>query len=876
MHHESGLAERPRGRATGRAATPLRQRMIIAFTLGIVAWMLLRRAAPSVSAAPSLAAPGAPPLSEHNSPRVDENVVAAAPEVVLNSPELPEPSTSEAVPPTPSAAAGSEKSLSGTPPVVSIYSAYLDRFVRVDEDGGLHTDVEYPWSERSWFTVLRLASNLSIASPLDGWPSQAASGRQLAEQAAPAATVLLQTGRPRAGRVDAELAEGGATTATGSIDEAGVDASADGPEAERAEAAYEMWRGEELAGEWFVLASVKHGRLLQLHSGDDGDNAWVALADVPPPTARQLTLAAATAGSSADAGADAGGRHRAAARKAGGRKGPWTAPPGACWQLKGDRLLNRGTGGVLNVRPGGNLRGHGNRGPPWRTDEGLDGDESSILALRAVPRQLREAGGRGGRRGGVAIRPRQYSFLSVDYHIATAQDVGHTLRELGQLFVEKSLSGACQRRRTCAQPHELPIITREGGFTLCPRPHATRRAAYEALRTSPMLTSADGVVCSHPAALCEVWLPFNKSILLIVTANLELARENHERWRAWLETVVAFSKAPRVVVAANNRYDQAYVEHFTGVRPLYLPTLANYITARYRPLPNKPILLARSHHALGKKLLTDLRRAARAHPGLRVSSIEEYYPGNAAGGGYEYTQLASHPAIVVVPYTKSTMTFFELCACPPLPVPATARARPCPRTSLSAHAPVRAPPCAHVPARPLRIGFARGAHTDRIGIPIFVPSLELLVRWELQRHVMSERVYWKHAPSPLLRAATPNPNSLQDQKALDHWIKLSDPYVYPHVQYFDSAEDLAAKLATTNMREVGAKMRRHTAEMQPVMRQKWRAVLRKLFHGRPSGSWPCGDAGGFDAALKSRFGLSLSSQEPDCARLSAPDQGQWN
>jgi hypothetical protein len=71
-------------------------------------------------------------------------------------------------------------------------------------------------------------------------------------------------------------------------------------------------------------------------------------------------------------------------------------------------------------------------------------------------------------------------------------------------------------------------------------------------------------------------------------------------------------------------------------------------------------------------------------------------------------------------------------------------------------------------------------------------------------------------------------------------------------------------------------MRRHSAEMQPVMRAKWRAVMRKLFHGRPSGSWPTGGAGGFDAALRTRFGLELSATEPDCARLSAPELGQWN
>ena len=93
------------------------------------------------------------------------------------------------------------------------------------------------------------------------------------------------------------------------------------------------------------------------------------------------------------------GRHRAAAKKA--AKKAWVAPAGACWQLNGERLRNRGTGGVLNVRPGGNLRGHGNSGPPWRADDGLEGEETSLVSLRAVPRQLREAASSGsyGRRG---------------------------------------------------------------------------------------------------------------------------------------------------------------------------------------------------------------------------------------------------------------------------------------------------------------------------------------------------------------------------------------------------------------------------------------------------------------------------------------------
>lgn len=99
----------------------------------------------------------------------------------------------------------------------------------------------------------------------------------------------------------------------------------------------------------------------------------------------------------------------------------------------------------------------------------------------------------------------------------------------------------------------------------------------------------------------------------------------------------------------------------------------------------------------------------------------------------------------------------------------------------------------------------------RIGIPIFVPSLSLLVEWELAHHVMSERVYWKHTPSPLRSPSTPDPNSLDDQAAVKHWLQLSDYFVYPHIQYFDSAKDLAAKLASVDMKAISALMRQHSA-----------------------------------------------------------------
>jgi len=154
----------------------------------------------------------------------------------------------------------------------------------------------------------------------------------------------------------------------------------------------------------------------------------------------------------------------------------------------------------------------------------------------------------------------------------------------------------------------------------------------------------------------------------------------------------------------------------------------------------------------------------------------------------------------------------------------------------------------------------------------------LLVKWELQRHVMSERVYWRHTPSPLRKPSTPDPNSLSDRHAIEHWLRLSDPYVYPHIQYFDSPEDLATKLASADMLAISRRMRRHSAEVAPVMRQKWRAVLRKLFEHKPSGSWPINAEVGYAEAIRQRFGTTAlgTGPEPDCTRLSAPDIGQWH
>ena len=87
------------------------------------------------------------------------------------------------------------------------------------------------------------------------------------------------------------------------------------------------------------------------------------------------------------------------------------------------------------------------------------------------------------------------------------------------------------------------------------------------------------------------------------------------------------------------------------------------------------------------------------------------------------------------------------------------------------------------------------------GYPSFYPSLSLLTKWEVQHRVLTERIYWKFAPSPLRTPPTPNPNEQHETKALAHWLSLCDFFVYPHIQYFDSAEELPRNSARSTCSE---------------------------------------------------------------------------
>ena len=73
----------------------------------------------------------------------------------------------------------------------------------------------------------------------------------------------------------------------------------------------------------------------------------------------------------------------------------------------------------------------------------------------------------------------------------------------------------CVKSKSCAI--DLPGIVWGNGNTLCPTPHATRREFFEKFKADKAMAAVDIFLCAMPAAMCELYMPFNRSIIMLVS-----------------------------------------------------------------------------------------------------------------------------------------------------------------------------------------------------------------------------------------------------------------------------------------------------------------------------------------------------------------------
>lgn len=392
------------------------------------------------------------------------------------------------------------------------------------------------------------------------------------------------------------------------------------------------------------------------------------------------------------------------------------------------------------------------------------------------------------------FRHKPLVIWSSNFHPTPVVDIKQLLEPLGVRFIVKDLSSKyCQHFNTCAseqQQQQLRVISKDNVLTM--NDYKTLIPEfYAAYRDDPEMQTVDAFLCCDPPGACELFEPFNKSLLIVATTRYHIGRSNAERWIELNQKIIDIASHKRNVVGANNRYDQEYIRYFTGIDARILPSLCVYTAAVYRPTrPGFLLAMRPREYKKSKKFpqyFIDKFTAACTLLGVDVqlNPIRKLYV------NYEYKDLASHRGIVHLPYQASVMAMLE---------------------------------------------------QYRMNVPLFLPSKRLLIDWNLEWFVLHERTESPPRPARYVRSPRrqsnvqphhtqkdrPDPNSDFDVQAMTYWLQYADYYVLPHIVYFDSVEHLVKILDTItdqNLTAISQSMAEYNARSRDTVLDKWEEIL---------------------------------------------------
>lgn len=367
---------------------------------------------------------------------------------------------------------------------------------------------------------------------------------------------------------------------------------------------------------------------------------------------------------------------------------------------------------------------------------------------------------------------------SQDYHVTPVMDFKSLLSPIGVKIIDQSLSYYCGNVGTCA--NTLKVINRDNGMRLTPE---IIDQFYQTYAGDAQMKRVTAFVCTLPVAMCELFVRFNRSMIIIATIRYEQARPEPEKWGALNELLLNVSRHPRSIIAANNLYDAKYIEYFTGLKPIVVPNYCAYLTDEYKPTRRQFLVTPIHSTELYDKILLEFdEEIMRRQADLTLFPLRQLYP------QYLFADLTAHPGIVYFPYQVSMSSFTE---------------------------------------------------QYRMNIPMFFPTITLLSKWHIEYQMVRQRTWsgYLHKTSSAslirgLRTDIPDPNNDVDEDAVKYWLQFADFYQWPHLIYFDSVTDLVNKMLTVDLQEISRRMKEFNEKERLHIKDLWSKILLKITEGK--------------------------------------------
>ena len=208
------------------------------------------------------------------------------------------------------------------------------------------------------------------------------------------------------------------------------------------------------------------------------------------------------------------------------------------------------------------------------------------------------------------------TFATSDLHDGCLADQVSVLSHLKQNVLQMSIKGPIET---------FPSVNRMQGVVVYQKYSSTLRkfVKWETNITEDMIQkhldfyhhdsviqSIDAFVCSFPPKICQIWIPFNKSIVFWPAHRYNLGLFDAESWEKMDRQIVELSKNPKHIIAAASKYDVEYLKHHLPrlfSQPKLIPSFSgfyldgNTYVGHHRK--SKEFLVSTSNNIVDKKFL---------------------------------------------------------------------------------------------------------------------------------------------------------------------------------------------------------------------------------------------------------------------------------
>ena len=355
------------------------------------------------------------------------------------------------------------------------------------------------------------------------------------------------------------------------------------------------------------------------------------------------------------------------------------------------------------------------------------------------------------------------TFWTSDLHDGTRIDVPSTLMSMGHRVMNmghKRLGGPyphiIQKMLQPTNPLSPLLDHLTSHSSTISEPIA--REFYEYYKADPDTQQTDAFICMFPASFCELYMPFNKTIIMSPSQRFFLGRcspEESSRLMRHMHMLVETSvRRPRNFIFGSSRYDVEYIKYFTGIdAPLlsshsfgYVAQSNEYCGASCQPeILVGPLQLRESEHIPTMNAASDGQWA--------FAAVKQLYP------RFEHQDILHHRAMVLLPYAVHSFGITEVYA---------------------------------------------------LGVPIFVPSVSFILALNLLQDKNANDAHYcgSNFVVPPQHPLSAHPYSPEDrsEEAQRYWVQFADFYQWPHITTFDTWSDLAHQLHQANFTDIRARM----------------------------------------------------------------------